>query len=210
MKNFVSESALWALANALGVGVPTLSAHVVCYHVLGMPVYKSGLIMAMAALLTLTWGSWSGLVWAKNRMLRAAMQMMTILPGLLLLVLSGAGFYVGRGGLLIWLGLSAVGLGTVAASFMLARNIGATPASASGSKYALGLGVFPFLATLGGGGILYLWQLFVSGPVYDDWRMIFGLAFFFTSTLSIVLVSTIVPALVTVLCRQLAAPRGGA
>jgi hypothetical protein len=207
MKNFVTESALWTLANALGVAVPTASAYVVLHLILGVPMMKVSLAMSATALLTLTWGSWSGLVWARNRMLRASMQIMTVLPGLLLLMLAGTGFYIGRGSLLFWLALSTTGLGTVAASFMLARNIGATASSYSAKGYLTGLGVFPVVATLGGGSVFYLWYAFLSNPFYNDWRSIFSLSFFFVTTLSIVLVSTIIPALTTLLCRRLAAPR---
>lgn len=206
IKSFLTESALWTLANALGVAVPTAAVYVGLHVLLGLPMGRVSMAMSATALLTLTWGSWSGLVWAQNRMLRAAMQMMTVIPGIFLLVLSGMGFYIGRGSFVFWIALFASGLGTVAASLMLARDIGATAASDSPAGYLTGLGIFPLLATGAGGVVAYLWYIFVSNPLHADWRSLFSFSFFFVTTLGIVLVSTIVPAVTTVVCRRLASP----
>lgn len=207
MKSFLRESALWTVANALGVLVPTTAVYVLLHIVLGVPMFRVSAAISATALLTLTWGSWSGLVWAQNRLLRASMQMMTVLPGLLLVGLAGVGIYVGQGAMIIWLGLAMTGLGTIAASFMLARNIGATAVSMSPRRFLSGLGVFPIFATTGSGFVYFLWYSFLSNPFQSDWRAIFSLSFFFITTLSIVLVSTIIPALSTLLCRRLAAQR---
>ncbi len=206
MKSFLSESALWTLANALGVAVPTAAAYVGLHVMLGYPMTRVSMAMSAIALLTLTWGSWSGLVWAKNRLLRASMQMMTVIPGILLLMLAGLGFYVGRGSLLFWIALLGTGMGTVAASLMLARQVGATAASDSAAGLMSGLGIFPLLATGAGGTVGYLWYLFVSNPLQADWRSLFSFSFFFVTTLAIVLISTVVPAVTTVVCRRLASP----
>lgn len=207
MKSFMRESALWTVANALGVLVPTLACYVVLHSLLGMPMLRVSMVMSATALLTLTWGSWSGLVWAQNRLLRASMQMMTVLPGLLLIGFAATGVYVGQGAIIFWLALGATGAGTIAASYMLAQNIGATTVSTSPKRFISGLAVFPIFATVGSGSVYFLWYSFLSNPFQSDWRAIFSLSFFFVTTLSIVLVSTIVPALSTLLCRRIAALR---
>ncbi|QDG53274.1 hypothetical protein FIV42_21760 [Persicimonas caeni] len=207
VKGFLKESALWTLSNALGVGVPVAAVYIGLHVLMGSPMTRVSMAMAATALLTLTWGSWSSLVWAKNRMLRASMQMMTVIPGILLLLLAGLGFYIGRGSLLFWIALLANGAGTIAASFMLARTVGATAASDSPTGYLTGFGVFPLVATGAAGGVGYLWYLFVSNPLATDWRSLFSFSFFFVTTLAIVLISTVVPAVTTVICRQLAAPK---
>ena len=207
MKSFLRESALWTLANALGVLVPTSTVYLLMHGLLGIPMFRVSVMISATALLTLTWGSWSGLVWAQNRLLRASMQMMTVLPGLLLLGLAGAGFWIGQGAMIIWLGLGLTGLGTVAASSMLARNIGATAVCQSPRRFLSGLALFPFFATAGSGFVYFLWYTFLSNPFHSDWRAIFSLSFFFITTLSAVLVSTIIPALSTLFCRRIAALR---
>jgi hypothetical protein len=207
IKSFLTESALWTLSNALGVGVPVAAIYIGLHVFMGVSMAKVSLVMSAGALLTLTWGSWSSLVWAKNRMLRATMQMMTVIPGILLLLLAGLGFYVGRGSLLFWVALLLAGAGTMAASFMLARNVGAMSVDDSSTGLLAGFGIFPLLATGGAGGIGYLWYLFVSNPLATDWRAMFSLSFFFVTTLGIVLISTVVPAVTTVVCRRLAASR---
>lgn len=207
MKSFLRESALWTLANALGVLVPTGTVYILMHQVLGIPMFRVSAIVSVTALLTLTWGSWSGLVWAQNRLLRASMQMMTVLPGLLLLGLAGAGLWIGQGAMIVWLGLALTGLGTVAASSMLAKNIGSTAVCQSPRRFLSGLALFPFFATAGSGFVYFLWYSFLSNPFHNDWRAIFSLSFFFITTLSAVLVSTIVPALSTLFCRRLAALR---
>ena len=207
IKSFLTESALWTLSNALGVGVPVAAVYVILHGLMDAPMTRVSLAMSAAALLTLTWGSWASLVWAKNRMLRASMQMMTVIPGILLLLFAGLGFYVGRGSLLFWLALLTTGVGTIAASFMLARNVSMTAASDSPTNYLAGFGIFPMLATGAAGGVGYLWYVFVSNPLQTDWRSLFSFSFFFVTTLAIVLISTVVPAVTTVVCRRLAAPK---
>lgn len=207
MKNFMRESALWTVANALGVLIPTTLAYVLMHGFLGLPMFKVSAVISATALLTLTWGSWSGLVWAQNRLLRASMQMMTVLPGLLLLGMAAAGFYVGQGAFILWVGLAATGVGTVAASFMLARNVAMTAVCTSPRRFFSGLALFPLFATSGSGLVYLLWYSFVSSPFSSDWRAIFSLSFFFITTMAIVLVSTIIPAIATVVCRRIAAQR---
>jgi hypothetical protein len=207
VKSFLTESALWTLSNTLGVAVPVAAIYVGLHVFLGVSMTKVSLAMSAGALLTLTWGSWASLVWAKNRMLRASMQMMTVIPGILLLLLAGLGFYIGRGSILFWLALLSSGAGTVAASFMLARNVGALSVDDSPTGLLAGFGVFPMLATGAAGGVGYLWYVFVSNPLATDWRSMFSLSFFFVTTLAIVLISTVVPAVTTLVCRRLAARR---
>jgi hypothetical protein len=205
VKSFLTESALWTLSNALGVGVPVAAIYIFMHVLMGVPMAKVSMAMSAGALLTLTWGSWSSLVWSKNRLLRASMQMMTVIPGVLLLMLAGLGFYVGRGSILFWLALLTTGAGTIAASFMLARNVGAMSVNDSPTSFLAGFGIFPVLATGGAGGVGYLWYLFVSNPLATDWRAMFSFSFFFVTTLGIVLISTVVPAVTTLVCRRLAA-----
>lgn len=207
VKSFLTESALWTLSNALGIAIPVGATYLGLHMLMDVPLTRVSLAMSAMALLTLTWGSWSSLVWAQNRMLRASMQIMTVLPGILLLVLAGLGFYIGKGSFLFWLALLGTGVGTVSASFMLARSVGGMRTADSPSRYAIGIGLFPLLATAGAGVVGYLWYTFVSNPLHTDWRSVFSFAFFFVTTLSIVFISTIIPAVTTFICRRIQAPR---
>lgn len=207
IKSLLTESLLWVMASAVGVLVPTGTAHFIFHRLLEKPALQVSLILSATVLLSLTWGSWSGLVWAKNRLIRAGMRTMTLLPGLLLVFFGLALVSTGRGSIISWALLFSTGLSTLAVSFLLSHKVAVTPASTSGSRFFAGMGVFPFMATLGGGSVFYLWLSFLSNPIQRDWKAIFSIAFFFLTMLAMVLITTVIPALATVLCRQLVAPR---
>lgn len=207
VKGFLSESALWTLSNALCVGLPVAATYLALHVLAGAPMTRVSMAVSAVAILSLTWGSWSALVWTKNRLLRASMQVMTALPGVLLLAVAGFGFYIGRGSMVFWIALLGCGVGTIATSLMLAGRVGAMSAADSAVGYLAGLGIFPLLATGGSGAVGYLWYLFVSNPLQTDWRTLFSFSFFFVTTLAIVLISTVIPAVTTLVCRRIAAAR---
>ncbi|MFW5966756.1 MAG: hypothetical protein ACOCV2_04515 [Persicimonas sp.] len=205
IKTFLAESGFWTLSNAVCVLTPVAATYVALHMVLGAPMSKVSLAMSAVALLTLTWGSWASLIWSTHRLLRASMRLMTVLPGVLLIALAGFGFYIGKGSILFWSALLTSGLGTVACSFMLAGRLSAKSSIKSAGGYLAGLGLFPLLSTVGAGGVAYLWYLFVSNPLQTDWRVLFSFSFFFVTTLAIVLITTVIPAVTTHLARGLVA-----
>jgi hypothetical protein len=208
VKSFLAESALWTVSNALGVAVPVAATYVGLHLLMGLPLAAVSAAMSVVAVLTLTWGSWSSLIWARNPLLRGSMQMMTIIPGILLLLVAGLGFYVGWKfvPILVWVGLIATGVGTIAACFMLARQVGASAAADSPAGVLVGMGIFPLLATGGAGAVGFLWYVFVNNPLQTDWNSLFSFSFFFVTVLGVILVSSIVPAIATLVCRRLVAP----
>lgn len=203
LKSFFVESALWNLSNLVCVGLPVALTYVVLHGWLDRPAPVALGMMAVVATLTSTWGSWASLVWTQNRVLRSAQRLLTLVPGLALIGLAGMAFYVGRGGLLFKLVLLGGGVGTLAASAMLSRQISRIQVADTRLRFLMGMVVYPVLTTVAAGAVGYLWYVFVTNPLQTDWRFLLSFAFFAVSSLAAALVSTGIPATTSLVCRRL-------
>ncbi|MBA2662317.1 MAG: hypothetical protein H0U74_08475 [Bradymonadaceae bacterium] len=204
-KSFWTELLMWALASTLSstlvVGGVYLTSSMLEW---GMTLRTFALLGA--ALLSLTWGSWASLIWTENRALRVVMEALTIVPGILILAMGLLGLYIGWGSWYLWAGLLVPSAGTIAAALLLSNDTVMRMKTTPGSlKYLLGFTLFPAATALSAAAIAYLWWGFVTRPVESDWRSLLNVASFMVSVLSIALVTTVIPAMVSRTCRQLAA-----
>ncbi|MFU8804547.1 MAG: hypothetical protein ACNA8W_12110 [Bradymonadaceae bacterium] len=159
-----------------------------------------------AGLFALTWGSWGSLIWSRRRAVRAGIESVTIVPGLLILALGFVGLYVGVGKMYLWLSLIVPSAGTVAVALLLARQSNRLTVGTGIStrwRHILAWTLFP-LITLGAAGLVgYLWLSYVTRPVSADWRSLFNMASFMVSVLAMALITTVIPAMVSRLCCEI-------
>ena len=207
LKDILVESGLWVLSNALCVAFPVSALYVILYVFLGMSLVKVTALMSVAAVVTATWGSWSSQIWTRNRVLRSAMRVVSLLPGIFLMVVAGFGVYLNFSSVLIWIGLFATGAATIALAWMLGSRLARGRADSAYVGRATGILLFPLGATGMAGVVGYLWfNFFASRAELLDWGWLFNLSTYAVTTLAFVLVSTVVPASMSLLSRRLVAP----
>lgn len=199
---FVSELLLWNAANVLCIALPTGAVFLVGKNILGWgPGFLSFYVTA-AILATLTWGSWSALVWTKNRVLRSGMRAATLIPGLLTMVGGFAGLWVGFGAWYLWAGIIGAGLGTIATAGALAKFFRPVNRTPGASSYLFGFGVYPLITTAAALGVAALWYNFVTSSMLEDWRGLISVATLYVTVLASVLVSTVIPAITSSTLRK--------
>ncbi|MGM0557137.1 MAG: hypothetical protein ACQEVA_12210 [Myxococcota bacterium] len=207
IKGILAESGLWVLSNALCVAFPVSAVYLILHVLLGMSLVKVTALMTVVAIVTATWGSWSSQIWTRSRGLRASMRVVTMLPGALLLGIAGIGIYSNFSGLLIWLGVGATGIVTVALAWMLSAEVFATKANETFVSRATGVLLFPLGTTAMSGVVGYLWyNFFTTRADFFDLGWLFNFGTYAVTTLAFVLVSTVVPAGMSLLSRRLIAP----
>jgi phage shock protein PspC (stress-responsive transcriptional regulator) len=207
IKDVLAESGLWVLSNAICVAFPVSAVYLILHVLLGMSLIKVTALMTVAAILTTTWGSWSAQIWTKNRGLRTSMRVLTALPGITLGVIGGLGLYFNFASFLIWLALIATGIVTVALAFMLSAEIAATRANETNVSRATGVLLFPLGATAMSSIVGYLWYGFFSTRAdLFDWGWLFNFGTYAVTTLAFVLISTVIPASMSLISRRLIAP----
>jgi hypothetical protein len=207
IKDVLAESGLWVVSNALCVAFPVSAVYLILHVLLGMSLVKVTALMSVAAIVTATWGSWSAQIWTENRGLRASMRIVTALPGAVLLAVAGFGMYFNLSNLLIWLGVGATGIVTMALAWMLSAEIVATKANETFVSRATGVLLFPLGATGMSGIVGYLWYNFFSTRTdLFDWGWLFDFGTYAVTTLAFVLISTVVPAAMSLVSRRLIAP----
>lgn len=207
IKEIFVESGLWVLSNALCVAFPVSAVYLILYVVLGMSLVKVTALMTVVAILTATWGSWSSQIWTRNRGLRTGMRLATSLPGVALIGLGGVGLYVNISSALIWIALVATGVVTIALSWMLSSQIAQTRANQTYVSRATGILLFPLGATAMSSVVGYLWfNFFRSSADLFDLSWLFNLGTYAVTTLAFVLISTVIPAAMSLVSRRLIAP----
>lgn len=163
----------------------------------------------IAAVMTLTWGSWGSLIWARRRAVRAGIESVTIVPGVLILALGFVGLYLGVGKSYLWLSLIVPSAGTVAVALLLARQSNQLARQQSEGfgrwRHVLAWTLYPAIAFGAAGLVGYLWFSYVTRPVSADWRSLFNLASFMVSVLAMALVTTVIPAMASRLCCEISA-----
>ncbi len=215
-KRLLSESALSVGANLVSMGSALLATYLFASLLTERGGIATAGLITMAAIVSTTWGSWIGLSWTRNRVLRGGMKAVTLLPGLVLLIVSFGGIYVGLGSLLTWLALGVSALGTLATAVLLWRELPRTLAGHARSRLAAGFVLFPLLTSTGAILVGCLWHRFLFGvsshavAQYSylaetfGWN-ISGLISFSTVMLTVLafeLCTTTLPALISATCRD--------
>ena len=200
---FVFELFLWNVANILCVALPTAATYFIGTAILGWgPAYLS-FYLTSALLVTLTWGSWAGRVWTRNRAIRAGMLATTLIPGAITMAIGGIGLWVGFGAWYLWAGIIGAGVGTIAAAIGLARYFRPDNVEPRVTQYLLGLFVYPVVTTAAAFAVASLWYNYVTNPASGDWRDIVSIATVYVTVLASVLISTVIPAALSSGLRKL-------
>ena len=202
--SFVGELGLWGAANVLCVGLALAILYGVGHVMLGWGAFKLSLLMALGAILTATWGSWATLVWTRSRGLRAVQQAMTLVPGVALVALGGAAFYFGLAGWPLALALGGAGVGLGATSVTLAGGVLTQNVQPSRLQHLLGLTLFPLMATALSGVVMFIWMSFLPSPIWSGLKGMFTLSAMMTFVMASALISTVIPALCSRACQELA------
>ncbi|MEM1348161.1 MAG: hypothetical protein AAGI01_06380 [Myxococcota bacterium] len=205
---FLGEAGLWWLANILSLVLPLAAVYVVGTQYMHWGPTKLSFAMSVAGILTATWGSWAALIWTRSRGLRAMQQGATTLPGTILVALGGAMLYVGMVKWHIGALIVGAGLGMVVLSVLLVGGLFTRNARPSMAQVALGLTLFPVLTTAAAGGVAVMWYWFVVHPQMFEFmnlRELFTMATLSVSVMAIALTTTVIPAVVSRLSREVAA-----
>lgn len=203
---FVSELVLWNVANVVCMVLPAAVTYYIGTNVLEWSTItgaaRLSFLVTLALLVSVTWGSWAGLVWTRNRAIRVGMRAMTLFPGAMMMVGGGIGLWVGFGAWYIWGGLLAAGAGMGVVSTALSRYFRPASREPKLSSYLLGLALYPTVATAISLAIGAAWYNFVTNPASGDWREMFSIATLYTSVLAAALTTTIIPAVLSSTFRR--------
>jgi hypothetical protein len=201
LKQLLGESALWVGANALTTGVAILVAGALSPAACGGgPMCMS--LFLLAAICSISWGSWISLTFAQSRGLRIGMKAVTLVPGLLLLGFGALGVYTRLGSMFFWIALVLSAVGTLATAVLLWREHPREAASLSTTRLANGFLVYPFLTVLASTAVVSLWWWYLSQPMEADWRNLFQISTVLITVLAIELCTTVVPAGISLLCSR--------
>lgn len=199
---FILELFLWNIANVVCIAIPTAATFFIGKEMLGWgPGYLSFYVTS-AVLVSLTWGSWAGLVWTRNRAIRGGMLATTLIPGLLTVAGGSVGLWLGFGAWFLWVGLIGAGVGMIAAAIGLARFFRPVHREPKLSSYVFGLAVYPIATTLVSLGVAALWYNFVTSPSSGDWRDIVSIATLYVTVIASALISTVIPAMLSTGLRK--------
>lgn len=199
-KRIVAEIALWILANTLSLIVAGGLTYLTLRHFLEWSPAKTSTAVTFSLLLSLTWGSWASLVWTKTKALRRIQEVLTLIPGLLLILIGGAGLYFGiLGSRLFWVLWMISGAGVVATPLILLKlnhnKIGTR-------KYSIPLGLiaYPIITAVLS---LLIWSVWYSN-IRDggNWRSLFQMATLVTTIIGVALTTTIIPSIISTNLRR--------
>ncbi len=194
---FILELLLWNVANVLCIAIPTAVTFILGKEFLGWGAGYLSFYVTSAVLVTLTWGSWAGLVWTRNRAIRGGMLATTLIPGLMTIAGGVVGLWVGFGAWFLWAGLIGAGVGMIAAAIGLSRFFRPVHREPKLSSYVFGLAVYPIATTALSLGVAALWYNFVTTPASGDWRDLVSVATLYVTVLASALVSTVIPAVLS-------------
>ncbi len=198
-KRILAEVTLWTLANALSLLVAGGLTYLTVRHFLDWSPSSTSVAVSAALLLSLTWGSWASLVWTKTKALRRIQEVLTLVPGLLLVLIGGLGIYSGIGGRLFWGLWMLSGAGVIGAPLVLLKlnhnKIGTR-------KYSIPLGLiaYPLLTTILS---LLIWSLwYVNIRDLENWRALLQMATLVTTITGVALTTTIIPSIISTSLRR--------
>lgn len=200
----IAELLLWNLANAVCV----VTAAAVAYFVSGvfdLGLFTQSAMASLAAILAITWGSWGGLVWTRNRALRAGMYLVALLPAISLILIA---FGMGYLGMAIGLSLAVgfMGAGLLFATILLGRRSAPSRcACLSWTRVVTGLVFYPVLTTIASLGVF---MLAVQLSPFEGHRLN-TIALLMTTTIGYALITTMIPAMVSTSCREINAKIAG-
>lgn len=164
----------------------------------------------VGALVSLTWGAWASLVWARQPVVRRLLELNVLMPGVLIIGLGAVLMYFGWGGWIAWLALLGPALGSMATAMIMTRQ-GQMQAQASAPySYLAAFVLFPLLTLPAAGLIAWLWLGFVGRPSGCGLRHLLNLSTLMVSALGLSLVTTVIPSAASRACREIAARWSGA
>lgn len=201
LKRLLGESALWIGANVLTTGAAILVAGTLSPAACGGATLCFGLFL-LAAVCSISWGSWISLTFARSRGLRIGMKAVTLIPGLLLLGFGTFGMYTRLGSMFFWIALVLSAIGTLVTAVLLWREHPRQAASLGTTRLANGFLVYPFLTVTGSTAVISLWWWYLSQPMQADWRNLFQISTVLITVLAIELCTTVIPAGVSMLCSR--------
>lgn len=201
---FILELFLWNIANVVCIAIPTGLTYFVGREYLGWGPGAMSFFITSALLVTLTWGSWAGLVWTRNRAIRGGMLATTLIPGLFTVAGGAVGLWVGFGVWYLWAGLIGAGIGTIAAAVGLSRYFRPVHREPKPSSFIFGLLVYPLATTALAFGVGALWYNYVTTPASGDWRDLVNIATLYVTVIASALCSTVIPAVMSSGLRKVA------
>jgi hypothetical protein len=204
---FFVELTLWSIANLLCMGLATSAVYVVGSTVLNWNPATMSFFLPATALLTSTWGAWSSMVWARNRAVRVGMYVSAGIPGIALIATGGLGLWVGFGAWFVWAGFILGGFAMIGATSALCRQFNPRTHSVPALSSLYGLLVHPIATLAASGGVAAVWYTFVSNPS-GGWRGLVSLSTLMATLLGVALITTVIPAATSTLCRKLALESG--
>lgn len=206
------EIALWCAASVVMVGAAVMGLHLFMRSEVPAPAADLGYAL-VAAMLTLTWGSWAALIWSKRRVARTLMGLSVVVPGLVMAVFGFWAFAhmpelikVWRPGLLV-VGVHGVGA-AIFSAVMLGQPAmrGAPQEAADGAlrarELAAGWLLYPLL-TFGCGAAIAMsvmgWSSLgtISETLTSPARWI-------AAAMGLSVYTTVIPASAAILCRRVA------
>ncbi len=212
LRGFVADSATWIGANLVCSAAALLTTYLAVTLAGGSRVVLAP-SLAVAGVVSLTWGSWISLSWTRNRPLRVAMKAITLIPGTLLMSIGGLGLYSGLGPMFTWLLLIASALGTMAVATLLWRELPYTSASRTRQDLAVGFFVYPLATSIGAALVFAILLTFVQSPFETAAHQQFelglvpmGYIISVTTALAVELATTVIPASVSMFCARAGTP----
>ena len=204
---FSVELTLWSIANLLCIGLATSAVYLVGTNFLDWGPASVGFFVPLTAIMTSTWGAWSSLVWARNRGVRAGMYVSASIPGIVLMIAGAAGMWFFLKGWLVWTGFIVGGLAMVGVTSALCRRFNPRSHSVPTLSNLYGLFVHPIVTLGATGSVAAVWYTFVSSSG-GGWRNLGSLSTLMASLLAFALITTVIPAATSTLCRKLALESG--
>ncbi len=206
----LGESALWILATLFMTAMALVAVGSVKL-LLGWEQSQWLVMSAIAAVLSLTWGSWAALLWTHSRVLKTLMVAVTVVPGMAMLIAGGWVFLNMPENPVFWKWgwaiVAAHGAGALAfALFVCIRGLVGCRATGRvrNRRLAMGWTLFPMLVVAGSVAVIvaefFLLPEFVAGGE----TTMASVARWTLACQGVVLLTTALPAGTAHLCHRLA------
>ncbi|RDV36967.1 hypothetical protein DV096_15760 [Bradymonadaceae bacterium TMQ3] len=210
--SLLAEVALWFAASVMMIGVGVMGLHALMKTEVPAPAADLGYAL-VAALLTLTWGSWAALIWSKRRLTRTLMGLSVLVPGLGMALVGFWAFVhmpelfkVWRPGLLV-IGVHGVGAALFSAVMlgqpaMRGRRDETSDRALRARELAAGWLLYPLLTFGCGAAIAMSVVGWTSLGTISE--MLTSPARWIAAAMGLTMVTTVIPASAAILCRRVA------
>ncbi len=199
-KRILAEITLWTLSNVLSLFVAGGLTYLTVHYFLDWSAAKSSIAVSFSFFVSFTWGSWASLVWTKTKILRRIQEVLTLIPGLGLVLVGGIGFYFGIGTRLFW-SFWLISGGIVVAMPLILLKLNHNKIGTRKYSIPLGLMAYPLLTTALS---LVVWSLWYVNILREPqgWRSLLTMATLVTTIIGVALTTTIIPSVISTSLRR--------